>query len=1144
MSFQNINTLNQEKLLLARALYDADIFCYVETRQSESKMQDLVLEGYESFSKSRNPHSLGANRIYGGVAAYIRRAISQGVKPVNSDITDVLWLQFSSKFFNLDRDIFLGIIYLPPYQSPWYNQIGSDIFDELSQEIQKLARQGAILLAGDFNAKTRNETGLFPPPIIDPYEPFIPIVKSETNFTRVSKDTNPIDTFGRSLLDLCSNLNLIILNGGFGSDKNVGNFTFQRKLYTGAVQESVIDYMIASLDILPSISDFEILPHPEKISDHHSLILELGIGLDTSKPCQMQHSIQPKLPWKPQFQSYYQTRLTNFWVYNATLFNRTLDEDYDDNDTKTNKAIELILQSIRDSTYHQPQEQVGKIKNRHENPPWWNRRCQILYDDYSSAVHKCRHLNSPVNRATRKRKHTEFTKYFRKRRKHHFKQINEKLSNLSSRNPKSFWRLFKTQRQHELTIEPSALVSHYRCLFQPNFPLLAESTLLREVDIFTDEDHSVDILDTDISTAECQKALKRLSNGKAPGLDGIPYEFLKSGGPILAPLLTRLFNHILHSGCYPKAWARVTICSIHKSGDKNDPGNYRGISLLPSLSKLFDIILDTRLRIWETTYAVLDQNQAGFRAKFSTVDHIFTLNTIILRYRSESRKVYCAFIDFSKAFDSVNRAVLYYKLCKEGVSSKFIRLMRSLYSQTMACIKGYESEFFEIMSGVQQGAPLSPCLFALVLNDLDKELRSNNTGYVSLQNLKIHSLLFADDLVLPSETPEGLLQSLDVLYEFSQKWGLKINANKSNIMIFRNSGRFLDNTVWRLGRSDQVLKVVDQYKYLGVWFKTTGLSQFTLMKRAELGNRAKFSLFNSLKSINSDPKLTLRLFDTLVSSVLFYGVEVWGYLKLKNHIELVHTSFLRQFLRVRKSTPLLALYGETGRLPLFYFAALRMLRFWSKLMSLPENRYVKVAYNDAMQLYYTNPDYSPWCSFVAKTLKQLSMYGYFEFQSIPNPNEFYKLARNRIFVKYKKDWCSETRALSSLDNYIKFKSSHGLEQYLAMGIDARYLSALCRFRLRSHNLAIEVGRHRSIPRERRLCVYCDSDLIEDEVHFLLFCSYYDELRRPLIPYICDLNTNDAFAFLLNSTVPTIIRLVAKFIYQAFLKRSNYNIFHE
>jgi len=169
------------------------------------------------------------------------------------------------------------------------------------------------------------------------------------------------------------------------------------------------------------------------------------------------------------------------------------------------------------------------------------------------------------------------------------------------------------------------------------------------------------------------------------------------------------------------------------------------------------------------------------------------------------------------------------------------------------------------------------------------------------------------------------------------------------------------------------------------------------------------------------------------------------------------------------------------------------------------------------------------------------MHGHFEFHSIPDPNEFYKVAITRLFEKYKKDWKTEILTLTSLDSYIKFKPNHGLEVYLSSVTDKRHLAALSRFRLRSHNLAIEIGRHnRRIPREQRLCIYCDSDLLEDEIHFLLFCPFYDELRRPLIPHISERNTHDAFVYLLNSTAPNIIRLVAKFVYQGLIRCSNFN----
>jgi hypothetical protein len=217
-----------------------------------------------------------------------------------------------------------------------------------------------------------------------------------------------------------------------------------------------------------------------------------------------------------------------------------------------------------------------------------------------------------------------------------------------------------------------------------------------------------------------------------------------------------------------------------------------------------------------------------------------------------------------------------------------------------------------------------------------------------------------------------------------------------------------------------------------------------------------------------------------------------------------------------------------------------MLRFWSKLLSLPDNRYAKIAYIDALELYQTKPKYSPWCLYISCALSHISMGGHFEFQSIPNFNAFYSTARDRFFEKYKNDWFTEILTYTSLKNFRRFKTSHGLEKYFTIVKNPKHRVALTRFRLRSHNLAIETGRHNNIPREDRFCEYCDADRVEDEIHFLLFCSFYDELRRPLIPFIQNLNKKDAFVFLLNSTAPHITKLVAKFVYLAFTKRSKYN----
>jgi hypothetical protein len=278
-----------------------------------------------------------------------------------------------------------------------------------------------------------------------------------------------------------------------------------------------------------------------------------------------------------------------------------------------------------------------------------------------------------------------------------------------------------------------------------------------------------------------------------------------------------------------------------------------------------------------------------------------------------------------------------------------------------------------------------------------------------------------------------------------------------------------------------------------------------------------------------------------VSSVLLYGAEVWGYLikPVNSQIEKIHTSFLRQYLGVRQSTPLLALYGELGRIPLFYVILLRMIRFWIKLLTLPSNRLAKHAYQDQFRLYNENPSFSPWCTCIAETLDSIGLRDIWINQSVPSGDTFYNSVRSKIFDLFAAKWRSEIPNFTSLYNYRLFKTENVLEKYLSIIKDERHRKAFTRLRLHSHDLAIETGRHcrPKISRSLRLCVYCNLNQMEDEIHFLISCPLYQNLRVMLNQFIMGMTPIIAFNYLMQSTTPNILRKTAEFIYLAFNRRS-------
>ena len=173
-------------------------------------------------------------------------------------------------------------------------------------------------------------------------------------------------------------------------------------------------------------------------------------------------------------------------------------------------------------------------------------------------------------------------------------------------------------------------------------------------------------LDNEITECEVRQAIKKLKAGKATGLDEKPGEFLKIAEPIITPFLTKLFNKIFQTGHYPFAWTRSVIVPLLKKGDATNLENYRGISLLSVVSKVFTSILNQRLYEWAEKEEKISEEQAGFRKHYSTVDHIFTLVSMIRSclFGYQISKLYVAFIDYQKTFDTVYRDVLWKVLQK------------------------------------------------------------------------------------------------------------------------------------------------------------------------------------------------------------------------------------------------------------------------------------------------------------------------------------------------------------------------------------------------------------------------------------------------------------------------------------------------
>jgi hypothetical protein len=210
------------------------------------------------------------------------------------------------------------------------------------------------------------------------------------------------------------------------------------------------------------------------------------------------------------------------------------------------------------------------------------------------------------------------------------------------------------------------------------------------------------ILDAPFNELELKLTIKRLKLRKAPGPDLIPNEIWKLFSPKSLTKLCAVYQKVYDSGTVPKSWCAVQVSPIHKKGDRNDPSNYRPISLLNTILKLFTTVLTNRLNYWTETCAKISPFQAGFRKGKSTLDHVFVLSSLIQHHLNKGERLYTCFVDLKQAFDTPNHNLLWKTLQKEGASAKLINVLKSIYEQATAkiVVNGEKTEEIKIAKGV------------------------------------------------------------------------------------------------------------------------------------------------------------------------------------------------------------------------------------------------------------------------------------------------------------------------------------------------------------------------------------------------------------------------------------------------------------
>ena len=388
-------------------------------------------------------------------------------------------------------------------------------------------------------------------------------------------------------------------------------------------------------------------------------------------------------------------------------------------------------------------------------------------------------------------------------------------------------------------------------------------------------------------------ALKQMKDGKAPGKDELPIELIKEAGNETCQEIAKLFTKCLKNREVPEEWNMATIILLHKKGDKSEINNYRPISLTSHMCKLFTRVIKNRIE------KQLDEHQpreqAGFRSGYSTTDHLQVLNQVIEKSNEYKEPLYIAFVDYEKAFDSVEHEDILNALEKHQIPTVYIETLASMYRNGTAQVKvdNNMSKPFDIRRGVRQGDTLSPNMFNSGLEQVFRRLNWQDKG-ININGEKLSNLRFADDVALLSRSLNELQDMINELQEESEKIGLKANMEKTKIIINSHA------TKGSIKMRGEELQIVDEVVYLGQQITMKSSRSGEIQRRISAGWIA-FAKYRKILKSNIPICLKRKIYHGCIEPVITYGSQVWALNKrLVSKLRTTQRSMERAIIGVTK----------------------------------------------------------------------------------------------------------------------------------------------------------------------------------------------------------------------------------------------------
>ena len=890
-----------------------------QTTTNMSKILNFSLK-YSGFGVSAMDSALSQSvlrgRTYGGVATLVR----------NDYLPYTNCLKCAERYIivSVGYTIFINVYF------PCHSSNSVDIIETLLTEITEIVKlypDHDIVMGGDMN----------------------------TVLSDNSKTSNVIRKF---LVDL----NLFLVTDLIKPNCDYTYFHESQKHY------SFVDYFMFSSSLANNNVEFKVLDDMLNMSDHCGIYLALSLHMKTddldadtgpkSAPTARQRHNCYSLRWDhgalADYYSLCRDRLSPLLNEIDLFYNQCItvtgNNDYfcgsDLQHLKweaiqkiesTYKAITKILAETAQITI--PKTNSTTLKH------WWNEELQSLKKAATESNNAWVTAGKPKHGPLadiRKNDKYAYKLAIRKSKDSQLDQVSDSLLNsFTNRDSNNFWKIWKskmgTQKMRPKIVDNKTddfeiserFAEYFSKACSSNSEERSKELYEEYCDLKNKKLNCENLADYLTSLELVDASISKLKTGKAAGLDNLTAEHLKNCHPIIAVILTKLFNLVIMFEYVPNDFGRSILIPIPKNESVSAKAyveDYRGISIAPVISKVFEHCL---LKLFSKYLQNSDVMQFGFKSKSGCNQALYAVRkTVEFFIERESTVNLCA-LDMSKAFDKMNRHALFIKLMNRNCPLVLINILDCWYAKNFASVKWGDSYSLSVhlQTGTRQGGITSPYLFAIYINDVIVKLHKSSVG-CHIRNMCFNVFMYADDMLLASISVAELQQMINIV-KAELKWlDMEINVKKSMCM---RIGKRFDSQTCDLVLDNDPIKWVKEMRYLGLYIIAASTFKCNL-------HYAKISFFRSLNCLLSrlgphpSPGIVLYLVSSYCNSILFYGLESLRLSKANyNSISYPYNAtYTKLFSTFDKNIITLCQY-YSGELPSSYAVDLRTLNFYTRL---------------------------------------------------------------------------------------------------------------------------------------------------------------------------------------------------------------------